>query len=194
MSELVENTIQEAIAPKKIEHGFNLLSEIQQSIVFADSKANFIISIDLVLLGVVITIISNSIPIIKNLFNGTFEGGVWLAIYTFIAVIALFLVTCSIWNAINCVRPNTKNLSKKSSVVFFGSIASLTLEDFVTKFTLISDPEMLNNLIYQIHDKSLVAENKFDHIKSAINFLLFSLIFVVLLPVINLTISIIFTK
>jgi len=67
-------------------------------------------------------------------------------------------------------------LSPNKSLLFFGTIAKMSFDDFKQKFKSISDEDYLNDLLCQIHINSEILEQKFSNIKAALTMIVLSVI------------------
>jgi hypothetical protein len=86
------------------------------------------------------------------------------AILLFISLILIYLSQ----------YPKTK--SQNSSLVFFGTIASLKLDQFKKNFKAMTDDEYLDDLLSQVYINSEILAKKFTYLKSSLIFLVISVI------------------
>lgn len=174
-----------------IENSFKVLSEIHQKITFADSKANFLVIIDLALFASIITILTNLKDSFKILLSHGPLGGGTIASFIIFSVITLFLVSASIFRAIQAINPRVSSQSKKQSLIYFGAIANMSYDDFKSFFQKGTEAELHDDLTNQIYENSLIANIKFGKVSNSARFLLFSLIFVGILAIASFLLTII---
>jgi hypothetical protein len=175
----------------KFQTAYKLNEYFQDLIVFADQKANFIISLSLGLLTGNLAIIAYNIQSIDKLINSFqfFDG---VVITSYLALItAIIVLQWLIFNrAVSVVSPNTKRASKKTSIFFFGEVASLNHEDFMKKFNNKNEGEVLEDLVYQVYDKACIAKYKFDTISKSTLSLKILLVLTIIHPFVNIVINI----
>ena len=157
---------------------------------FADQKANFIITLNLWLLAWNFALLSSNYSEIESLMqSNTKESWVILSIYAIYIVLILLFQWLSFNKAISVVTPKTVNESKKSSVFFYEEIARQNSEDFRLKYIWKSESEFLDELVYQIYDKASICKGKFDMVGGSVQWLKLNLLLTILHPIINLFIS-----
>lgn len=172
---------------QKFEVAYKLNEYIQDLIVFADRKANFITTINLGLLAGNFAIFASNFVVLKKvLSDSAFNSGLFIGIYAIYVISILLFQWVSFSKSIGVVQPNTLNTSKKPSIFFFKEIAAQNHEDFRTKFSTKSESDFLDDLVYQAFDKSVICESKFDLVNSSILFLKINLVLTILHPFINL--------
>lgn len=176
----------------KLDTWYKLNEHFQSLIVFADTKANFIISLSLWLLAWNLAILSYNVSVLQKLIH-SFNFMSWVAITTYLMlIIAIVILQWIVFNnSISVVIPNGNNASKKTSVFYFGEVASLNHEDFKNKFLWKEQSELMDDLIYQVYDKAFIVKSKFELISKASNGLKVLLMLTVLHPIINIFLNLI---
>lgn len=84
----------------------------------------------------------------------------------FLAGFALFLSLVSIVCAALALFPRTDGPT--SSFIFFGKIAALTREEYVSRLGLVSEGELLSDCAQQIHRNAEIASEKHMHVRHAL--------------------------
>lgn len=83
----------------------------------------------------------------------------------FFTAFALLLSVMSVVCAALALFPRTDGPS--SSFIFFGKIAAQTREEYVSRFGLASEAELLADCAQQIHRNAEIAGGKHEHVKRA---------------------------
>jgi hypothetical protein len=175
----------------KIEIAFKILSEVQDKIKMADTKASFLIGVNLFLLSLTLGSLSLYRQTIISLVSKGFYCGLHLSLIILLFLLSLGLLLSSIFMAINASSPRLNSQSNQTSVTYFGHIADTNLEEYKNKFINLSLSEILEGLIYQIHDNSMIANTKFACVKQSYLILKFALFTVILSQLINFALSLI---
>lgn len=174
----------------KFETSYKLNEYFQGLIQFSDQKASFIISLSLGLLAGNLAIISYNITNLKSLLiSFQFKDGVILSLYLVLILAIIILQWLVFNNAISVVTPSITNQSKKTSIFFFGEVASLNHEDFQKKLLDKKESEVLDDLIYQIYDKACIAKIKFQLVTKSTTILKLLLILTIAHPFINILLN-----
>ncbi len=63
--------------------------------------------------------------------------------------------------------PRTGNGSKSRSLLFFGTIAHRSMEEFKAEFLTMSEADYINDLAIQCHTVSVIARRKYLHVRNA---------------------------
>lgn len=64
--------------------------------------------------------------------------------------------------------------SPNRSMLFFGTIASQTFDDFVSKFSSMNDEEYLRDALHQCHVNALIVQKKFQRLQKAMRLMIIS--------------------
>lgn len=120
-----------------------------------DTRIAFIASIQIAMLGL----------LAKS--GASISGWSWSAYLAFgISASALFVGLVFVY-----LSQYPKTDSQNSSLIFFGTIAPLKIDDFKKKFLHMNENEYLDDLLYQIHINSLILTKKFSDLKSSLRLL-----------------------
>jgi general stress protein CsbA len=95
--------------------------------------------------------------------------------YTYLAfILSAVLLFASLVLIYFSQYPKTK--SNNSSLVFFGTVATLKCDEFKKKFKEISKEDYLDDILCQIHINAEILSKKFAHLKSSLILLAISII------------------
>lgn len=136
------------------------LTRVQDWIKSADEK----ISIWLAFQGVFVTLLT------PYLFTSTFFVRLFAfcssQILIFVSVIVF--IGYSIFNAVSALIPRLKNNTGKKSLIYFGDIASLDLEEFKKELKSYSESDYEEDLKKQIYISSKISSKKHKLFKDSI--------------------------
>ncbi|GJD22768.1 hypothetical protein RIVM261_077240 [Rivularia sp. IAM M-261] len=175
----------------QIEIAFKILSEVQDKIKMADTKASFLIGINLFLLSLTLGSLSLHRQTIISLASKGFHCGLHLILAILLFLLSLGLLLNSIFMAITASSPRLNSQSNKTSVTYFCHIADTNLEEYKNTFINLSLSDAVESLIYQIHDNSIIAKTKFARVKQSYFILKFALFTAICSQLINFTLSLI---
>ncbi len=168
----------------KIEANYKNLERVIGFVSVADNKAKFILSIELVILGFLMTQAKIVFRIIAlcwkwNGFLKVCGGGVLIvfALYIFFAII-------SIVNLIKVIIPKRKVETGKKSLFYFQTITKMNPNEFKNKVKNISEEEIIEELSDQTYNNAVIVGKKFDEIQTSIKWLFCSLVLWLLLLII----------
>lgn len=68
-----------------------------------------------------------------------------------------------------------KTESQNSSLIYFGTIAPLKINNYKEKFLEVSENEYLDDLLSQVYINSIILSKKFDNLKSSLRLLAISI-------------------
>ncbi len=142
------------------------LDRAQDWIQNADQK----VSIFLALTGAVSTF---SLPYFFKVFPKDGFFGILLFIAT------LIFLTMSFYKSIKAIKPNISKSKKQKSMIYFGDIATLTLEQYKNKIKDFSKEDYRNDLTNQIYVCSKIANNKHSLFSDSVIYFILSLISVI---------------
>ncbi len=156
----------------KIEANCKNLDRAISWVSVADNKAKFILSIELVILGFLMTQAKFIFTIIITFWQSKhilkIIGGAGLSII--FALYILFAII-SIINLIKVISPKRKPFTDKKSLFYYQTIADISSTDFKNRMKNITDEEILEELSVQTFNISKVVVKKFDEIQSSIKWL-----------------------
>jgi Family of unknown function (DUF5706) len=175
----------------QIEIAFKILSEVQDKIKMADTKASFLIGVNLFLLSLTLGSLSLYRSTIIILTSKGFHGGLHISLAILLFLLSLGLLLSSIFMAISASNPRLNSQSNKTSITYFGHITDTNLEEYKNKFINLSLGDVLESLIYQIHDNSIIAKAKFACVKQSYFILKFALFIVICSQLLNFILSLI---
>ncbi len=156
----------------------NQINHIQ----IADNKANMIITINSLIISLLIGLSGYGTIVAGELFNKL----------NIIIPVTLIILTCllSVVFAIQAARPKiiktkkgqTINLKTKSSLVFFGTISSKTLNDYITEMDdLIKSKESIyHTMVLDIYNQGKVLNRKYKLLSIAYQIFMYGFVFSVL--------------
>lgn len=103
---------------------------------------------------------------------GSLVGSGWSPFEILVYVIYFVLFAAVSYHLIMVQYPNVS--SPNRSILFFASIASHSFDDFVGKFSSMSDDDYLRDVLHQCHVNSLIVQRKFKRLKTAMLVLILS--------------------
>ena len=149
----------------------------------ADTKASIVLAFN----GGLMVFLAGKVYDAKSLFQYAFcSGPLLLLLLCAIFFIAFFCF--SIYFALRTLLPSTSPTAK-NKLMFFGTIAGLSEEEFKKKALSLGEDEALENLVEQTYINSKIARDKFDNLKKSWKFLIgagmLALLFVIGLLIVN---------
>lgn len=149
------------------------LERLEKLIRASELKAGILFSFHSLILGLFVDRISNFENIFKE--NLVFVG---------FALLWVACVIISIYYCFKCFQPNLQ-MKYDTNVFFFRDAANAfkSPKKYVEEITKIceTNEEIVKQLSHQIHAESVIIDKKFYNVKKAIQFFLFSFIFVILM-------------
>lgn len=140
----------------------------KQWVEFADKKASFILTITLAIFSASLVAAPSLVTDISNLIR---ESKVSLIILgAFLLLLSLFYIFAflmSVNHLLSVITPRLSPHSKRRSVLFFQTIATMEIQEFKNKVTKFSDQDIMDELLDQTYNNSVVAEKKFEKIRKA---------------------------
>lgn len=141
----------------------------KQWVEFADKKASFILTITLAIFSASLIVAPLLVKDILNLIKGPKASliilGAFLLILSFFYIFAFLK---GVHHLFSVVAPRLSPHSKRKSVLFFQTIASMEIQEFKDKISKFSDKDIIDELLDQTYNNSVVAEKKFEKIRKAI--------------------------
>lgn len=145
---------------KATERAEEVLSGLLEWVGKTDSRTGFLFAVNTALGGIALTSLSQS--------NWSF-----FSVIVFVAYFFLFGLVS--YNLIMVQYPNV--VSPNRSMLFFGTIAGNTFDDFVSSFSSMKDDEYLRDLLHQCHVNSLILQKKFKRLQRSMFLLILSSFF-----------------
>jgi len=124
-----------------------------------DAKASVVLGVDITLLGL---LAANAPP--YKLLNG----------YFVFAAIPVALISISLWNLYQSAYPKLEGGSR--SLIYFREIAGRTESGFIDEFKAQSEENYVQDLLGQTWRNSEILKQKYDHVKTALIMLAWSII------------------
>ena len=153
-----------------------------------DTKASFGLAFIIALLAIIFYN-AGAMPIaFQNISVELKEQNLsWCTIVSAILVAVLY-ISCllSIMLFFLAIRGRIKTDSKKKSMLFFGTIAALPLNDFKSKTIAMSDKELTKDILEQVHINSRICTVKFKLYNLGLCLLILSSILFFVCMVLNL--------
>lgn len=151
----------------KIELYFNVLTRIDSNIEIADLKATTSLNLMIAVMAVESAVIGGYLGSLGKFSVETLNGVNILIVILLIFNIFLFFQWYSA--SMNVLRPNL-SVTKDSqdnyqSFIFFKSIHSMNLNDFITKAKSNTAEDDLSDLLKQIHIVSKIIDDKYENYK-----------------------------
>lgn len=160
------------VIKSQIEANYKNLDRALGFVSVADNKAKFILSIELVILGFLMTQAKSVFDIIITFWLSKYIlkilGATGLLI---IFVLYIFLAIVSIIYLMRVISPKRKPFTGKKSLFFYQAIAEMDSADFKNRMKDITDEEILGELSDQTFNISKAVVEKFDEIQSSIKWL-----------------------
>lgn len=141
----------------------------KQWVEFADKKASFILTITLAIFSASLVAAPLIVKTISCLIKDDKVSLIILgAFLLLLAFFYIFAFLKSVNHLFSVISPRLSPHSKRKSVLFFQTIAAMEIQDFKNKITKFSDKEVIDELLDQTYNNSVVAEKKFEKIRKAI--------------------------
>ncbi len=149
------------------------LERLEKLIRASELKAGILFSFHSLILGLFVDRIQNFEDIIRESY-----------IFIGLTILWIVAVLVSIFYCFRCFQPNIQ-VKYKRNVFFFRDAARnfKSVEKFVDEITKIcqTNDEVVRRLSEQIHAESVIIDQKFYHVKRAIQYFVLSFIFIVLM-------------
>lgn len=142
------------------EDAFHTLDLINSWINNVDTKASFALAFQAVVIGFCF---NNGLPASIKTFIDTLPKDRTLSVWMQMIAVIIFIVGSVLAAAFLLLTlvAKTKNKSGKKSVLFFGTIAGTSLNDYKAKTMNMSDAELTKDLLEQVHTNSEICTAKF---------------------------------
>jgi hypothetical protein len=151
------------------------LERLEKLIRASELKAGILFSFHSLILGLFVDRLQNFEDIMKSSY-----------VFIGLTILWIIAVLISIYFCFRCFQPNIQ-MKYKRNVFFFRDAARKfnSVDKFVNEITKIcqTNEEVVKRLSEQIHAESVIIDQKFYHVKKAIQFFLLSFIFIMLMVI-----------
>ena len=154
---------------KFIEINFNTT---KQWVELADKKAAFILTIALAIFSASLTVAPSLTRIIFSYLSS--ENNLSISIGVFLILLSIFYIIVTIlglYCLVSVISPRLSPYSKRKSILFIQSIASMEMQEFKATILKFNKQDMIDELLDQTYNNSVVASQKFENIRKAIKYL-----------------------
>ena len=144
------------------EMGLKALERVDNVLNFADSKVGFLIAFISLLIGLLV----DQFSLIKQLLlsqNHLYATLIGIAIFLMSSGLILILVS-----SMQIVFPRLK-ITTIQSFFFFGSIYKLKDVEFISAYKELSQDELTDHILSQLHAVSVIANQKFVNVQWAMS-------------------------
>lgn len=140
------------------EDAYQTLELINNWINNVDTKASFALAFIGIMLGFCFT---GDLPAAFISFqkaqNKTID--LWIEVIAVVILITFGVITSTV--LLSVLIAKAKNTSGKKSVMFFGTIAEISLNDYKSKTMNMSETDLTKDLLEQVHTNSIICTQKF---------------------------------
>jgi hypothetical protein len=157
---------------KKIKIAEQTLDTIREWIKAADQK----VSIFLAFQGITLTLL---IPNYLKSITARFQTNTMSYWNEFFIISATLLLALAICNALDAVLPRLGNNKKNMSLLYFGSIAAMSPQQYTADMKNLTEAKYLDELLSQIHINSKIAYSKHKKFWNSIIFFIIGMTFFV---------------
>lgn len=138
-----------------LEIAYKELERVSAWIENADTKSNIILALNGGLFAVFVGNLNDGSIFLHDCLPFT------------LAIIFLGALGYSVYSAMRVLLPDVV-VKSKYKLFFFGSIKTLSSEDYKTQFVALTDDQALHGVLDQVHVNSVIASNKFSRLKQSI--------------------------
>jgi len=133
----------------------------------ADNKANMIIGINTMVITVLMGIISTGIIFIVEPTLDNIMQAVPLVLVILTSLTTIILAARAVKPRI--LKPKNHNRDEKTSLLFFGNIYNMSLEDYLLKMDklMASSTDIYQSMIIDIHNQAKVLQKKYELLRTA---------------------------
>ena len=150
---------------------YRILELINSWINNVDTKISFALAYAAVLIGVVFYS-AGTVPAAIQIYLDA-DQRYFGMIFSMMLVICLYISSLlSIIMLLRAMIGRTKNISGKSSMLFFGTIAKMKMSDYQSEIMGMDDEALIKDLTEQIHTNAIICSKKFKYYNYGICFLL----------------------
>ena len=155
----------------------------QDLIKFIDQKAGALI----VVYGVIFTFLSKALGVlnIDKIIHA--HNKVLAVISLFVGSMFIIFMFVQLYYIIfRIIKPRVRqDYQEAKSLVFFGHIANTDINEYVSKFSNLTDEEMVNEVTTQLHRISIIIDKKSRNLGIAINYLYVSFVMLFLYMILS---------
>ena len=151
-----------------IPHDQFCLGLVNNWIQIADSKASFLLTITLALIGALFSIVPYATKFVEACVRKN-AGYFWLGFVE--SILFIFTAGCFVFallKLVSVVKPRLTSVTDHKSVLFYQSIATMGFETYKSKLKTLDMKKLNNEYEDQIFNNSKVAKDKYKEIKDAI--------------------------
>lgn len=149
----------------KINFYFNVLTRLDANIATADAKSNSSLTYLFAILTFLVGIVGSYIGSLEKLSIECLNG--MDAFIIIVVIIDIFLFVMWYSACIEVINPNLQTTENENdnyqSVIFFKSIRSLEMQDFISYTRELNEQEQLSDLLKQIHIVSVIVDKKYEN-------------------------------
>jgi len=147
---------------KNCEFTLDVIKRYDHYLATVNVKAGMLLSF----LGVVLIVLINAWNKYSNP-STCFSGAIIMILF----FINIALCLASVYKVASIVYPNRGQASKSSSVVFYGSVSKMSIENFKGKIFQLEAHEQLDDLALQAHELAIILDKKFEDLSQAVHFI-----------------------
>lgn len=151
-----------------------------------DSKAKFILSVIIVVLGYSLTRVASLTSTCIGLLDKKAVSPAILLVLLLLGTLVCLLL--SFVYLVSIIFPKRKPYTGKASYFYYESIAAMPAADFQTKMSSISEDETIVGLVDQSYNIAKVVKSKFDQLSTSIILFLVSVGLLILFSILHQTI------
>lgn len=158
--------------PDKLELGISILQHVEGQLNRADSKAQFTLTLDALLIASSAFLGSGATGDVARLSADTFSNRI-IALFGIAMFITLLIST--VYALLAVIPRFTSQNRTNNNIFYFGNIVQQEKKDFAEQYVNQSYHEIEKMLMSEIHDLAGIAKQKFILVRSSYIFLFFSL-------------------
>lgn len=158
------------------EDAYQTLEMVNTWISNIDTKVSFTLALAGVLIGFIFSTglpsalkIVSEVSKLQELNGGESIGAILVCVLYVVSFISILFFMLAIIARI-------KNMNNVQSLFFFGSIAKMEILDYKTKVNSMSEQEVLEDLLEQIHTNSMICNKKAKYYNRGIKFLVATIV------------------
>lgn len=141
----------------------------KQWVELADKKATFILTIALAIFTASLAIAPRLDQIISShITSGYIKYIIFGAFLILLSVFYIFVTILALNYLVSVISPRAAPHSKRKSVLFFQTIATMEIQEFKDKILKFNKNDIVDELLDQTYNNSVVASQKFEKVRKAI--------------------------
>lgn len=167
----------------KIDYLFKIIARYDTYINSTNAKASLIIAWNGVVIGAVLLKFDSIVKMYESLSCGSLIAKIFITLIGLCSVISNILVFRVVFPFLKATR---EKKSKRKSLIFFGSVASMGNKEYIEKFKTISEEDFLDDITEQA---AVIAEGlniKMKNMKWSIEVIYGGLVFIAIMILIKL--------